>query len=85
MSKITRLQVLLANLPHLDLNLPNTLQTFTLFLNLPIELRDKIWGFVALHPRQVRLCEYIAQAYRPGMGPPKIGNVSCPKLSIRGS
>ncbi|PVH83361.1 hypothetical protein DL98DRAFT_616787 [Cadophora sp. DSE1049] len=56
---MTRLKVLLANLPPLQVDLPQTLKKFTLFPKLPLELRNKVWYFVANTQRQIRVWEWV--------------------------
>ena len=56
--KRTRLQNLLIDLPKLNFPLsPPT--TFTVFLKLPLELRNKIWKDAAMVPRDINLREIL--------------------------
>jgi hypothetical protein len=50
---MTRLQGLLAQLPKLAIPLPHT--SFTLFPNLPSELRNNIWKYAVMVPRDINL------------------------------
>lgn len=54
----TRLRDLLSKLPNLTVaGFPETLETFTLFPNLPLELRLKIWCYAGDHPRTLQLTD----------------------------
>lgn len=54
---MSRFQSLLAQLPRLQSKLPKTLEVFTLFPNLPIELRIMIWDLAAMESRVLSLFE----------------------------
>jgi hypothetical protein len=52
----TRMRDLLSKLPNLTVaGFPKDLETFTLFPNLPLELRRNIWGYAGDHPRTLQL------------------------------
>ncbi|PMD32948.1 hypothetical protein L207DRAFT_590022 [Hyaloscypha variabilis F] len=53
---MTRLQNLLTQLPKLEIALPS-LTTFTIFPKLPAELRNKIWKYASMEPRDINLRE----------------------------
>ena len=54
---MSRLQTLLSVLPRLTLPTPRvaSLYEFTLFPNLPPELRNKIWRYAAYEPRVISI------------------------------
>jgi len=54
---MSRLQLLCKKLPKLVIP-PRLLTTFTLFSKLPLELRNKVWGFVATVPRDIHLAYF---------------------------
>jgi hypothetical protein len=54
----TRMRELLCKLPKLTVaGFPEDLNTFTLFPNLPLELRLKIWSYAGDHPRTLQLTD----------------------------
>jgi 2EXR family len=55
-NQISRLQYLLSILPKLIIPTPlQPLETFTLFSQLPIEIRTKVWKLLSFQPRKVKL------------------------------
>jgi len=54
----TRLHGLLSKLPNLTVSgFPEDLETFTLFPNLPLEIRLKTWSYAGDHPRTLQLTD----------------------------
>jgi hypothetical protein len=50
-----RLKKLLKTLLHLNVHFPKRHEEFVLFPKLPIELRLRVWKFVAHRPREVKI------------------------------